>query len=95
MEELDEDGLDENMEAGSEPGFGDLPVRLHFDLGERQLTLSELMSIGPGYVFDLGREIRRAVIIRANGKPIGEGELVDIDGQIGVVILSLASPERD
>ena len=95
MEELDEDGLDEGMEAGSEPGFCDLPVRLHFDLGERQLTLSELMSIGPGYVFDLGREIRRAVIIRANGKPIGEGELVDIDGQIGVVILSLASPERD
>lgn len=89
MEELDEQGVDEGT------GFGDLPVRLHFDLGERQLTLSELMALGPGHVFDLGRELRRAVIIRANGKVIGEGELVDVDGQIGVAVLSLAPPEHD
>ena len=89
MEELDEQGVDEGT------GFGDLPVRLHFDLGERQLTLSELMVLGPGHVFDLGRELRRAVIIRANGKVIGEGELVDVDGQIGVAVLSLAPPEHD
>lgn len=89
MEELDEQGVDEGT------GFGDLPVRLHFDLGERQMTLSELMAVGPGHVFDLGRELRRAVIIRANGKVIGEGELVDVDGQIGVAVLSLAPPEND
>ncbi len=89
MEELDEQGVDEGT------GFGDLPVRLHFDLGERQLTLSELMAVGPGHVFDLGRELRRAVLIRANGKVIGEGELVDVDGQIGVAVLSLAPPESD
>ena len=89
MEELDEQGVDDTA------GFGDLPVRLQFDLGERQLTLSELMVIGPGHVFDLGRELRRAVIIRANGKVIGEGELVDVDGQIGVAVLSLAPPERE
>lgn len=89
MEELDEQGVDEGT------AFGDLPVRLHFDLGERQMTLSELMALGPGHVFDLGRELRRAVIIRANGKVIGEGELVDVDGQIGVAVLSLAPPEND
>ncbi len=89
MDELDEQGVDEGA------GFGDLPVRLHFDLGERQLTLSELMVLGPGHVFDLGRELRRAVIIRANGKVIGEGELVDVDGQVGVAVLSLAPPERE
>ena len=53
------------------------------------------MALGPGHVFDLGRELRRAVIIRANGKVIGEGELVDVDGQIGVAVLSLAPPEHD
>ncbi len=89
MDELDEQDVDDSA------GFGDLPVRLHFDLGERQLTLSELMVLGPGHVFDLGRELRRAVIIRANGKAIGEGELVDVDGHIGVSVLSLAPPERD
>ena len=96
MEELDEQGVDEGMDAamGMGAGFGDLPVRLYFDLGERQMTLSELMTVGPGHVFDLGRELRRAVIIRANGKVIGEGELVDVDGQIGVAVLSLAPPEQ-
>lgn len=89
MEELDDQGVDEGT------GFGDLPVRLHFDLGERQLTLSELMVLGPGHVFDLGRELRRAVIIRANGKVIGEGELVDVDGQVGVAVLSLAPPASE
>ncbi len=89
MEELDEQGVDEGT------GFGDLPVRLHFDLGERQLTLSELMVLGPGHVFDLGRELRRAVIIRANGKVIGEGELVEVDGQVGVAVLSLAPPASE
>ncbi len=89
MDELDEQDVDDSA------GFGDLPVRLHFDLGERQLTLSELMVIGPGHVFDLGRELKRAVIIRANGKVIGEGELVDVDGQIGVSVLSLTPPERE
>ena len=89
MDELDEQEVDDSA------GFGDLPVRLHFDLGERQLTLSELMVIGPGHVFDLGRELKRAVIIRANGKVIGEGELVDVDGQIGVSVLSLTPPERE
>ncbi len=89
MDELDEQSVDDSA------GFADLPVRLHFDLGERQLTLSELMVIGPGHVFDRGRELRRAVIIRANGKAIGEGGLVDIYGQIGVSVLSLTPPERE
>ena len=98
MEELDEQGVDEGMGGRAamdmDAGFGDLPVRLYFDLGERQMTLSELMTVGPGHVFDLGRDLRRAVIIRANGKVIGEGELVDVDGQIGVAVLSLAPPEQ-
>lgn len=89
MEDLDDQGPEEGA------AFGDLPVRLCFDLGERQLTLAELMTMGPGHVFDLGRELRRAVIIRANGRAIGEGELVDVDGQIGVAVLSLSPPERE
>lgn len=72
-----------------ENALGKMSVRLRFDLGERSLTLDELMQIGPGHVFDLGRDIRKAVTIRANGRLVGEGELVDLDGQIGVAVLRL------
>jgi type III secretion protein Q len=74
--------------------FDQIPVRLYFDLGERTITLAELKSIAPGYVFELGRELRRAVTIRVGGKKIGEGELVEIDGSIGVAVLAINSPLR-
>jgi type III secretion protein Q len=71
--------------------ISDLPIKLSFDLGERSVTLGELQAIAPGYTFDLGRDMRQAVIIRANGMRIGEGELVDIEGRTGVAVLSLSS----
>ena len=73
-----------------EPGeLDDVTVRLTFDLGERSVTLGELKSLAPGFTFDLGRDLRRVVTIRANGMPIGEGELVDIEGRVGVAVLTL------
>ena len=68
-----------------------IPVRLYFDLGERMVTLAELKTVAPGYIFELGREPRRAVTIRVNGKKIGEGELVEIDGHTGVSVLAIHS----
>jgi type III secretion protein Q len=83
MDEDEEEYLDEAE------GLGKLSVRLSFDLGRRSIPLADLMQLGPGHVFDLGRDVRKAVTIRANGNPIGEGEIVDVDGQIGVVVLRL------
>jgi type III secretion protein Q len=72
-----------------EQTLDDVTIRLTFDLGERMVTLGELRSLAPGFTFDLGRDLRRAVTIRANGMPIGEGELVEIDGRVGVSVLTL------
>jgi type III secretion protein Q len=66
-----------------------IPVRVTFDLGERTLTVAELRELKPGFTFDLGRDLRRAVAIRAQGQVIGEGELVEIDGALGVAVTSL------
>ncbi|WP_092484249.1 type III secretion system cytoplasmic ring protein SctQ [Candidatus Ichthyocystis hellenicum] len=71
------------------PSPSDLPVRLTFDVGGRRLKFKDLGAICPGYVFDLGRPLNSAVSIRANSKIIAEGELVDIDGHLGVSVTSL------
>lgn len=76
----------------SADGLDALPIRLSFDLGERTLSLAELGSIQMGYVFDLALPVSRAVTLRANGMRIGEGELVDIDGRIGVAITRINAP---
>ncbi len=92
MDEFEEQQSEEFDGNGGSVSVDDLPVRLQFDLGERMLTLAELQSVAPGYVFELGRELRRAVTIRANGRAVGDGELVEIDGQVGVLIRQLLPP---
>jgi type III secretion protein Q len=83
-----DESYDEN-EFAAHDIVSELPVKLTFDLGERVLPLGELQMVAPGYVFDLGRDLRQGVIIRANGMRIGEGELIDIEGRTGVAVLSI------
>ena len=86
------------MEAGPEPAapsaptIGDIPVRLSFVLSEHSLTVAELQNLAPGAYLPLdpapvapGRPVR----ILANGRPVGEGHLVEIDAQPAVRIARL------
>lgn len=67
-----------------------VPVALSFDLGGLTLPLGELRRVAVGQVFDLGRPLGGAVRVRANGALVGEGELVEIDGRLGVSLTRLA-----
>ncbi len=70
--------------------FDAIPVRLGFDLGARTMPLGEVRQLRPGETLILDSEIASAPIsLRANGKCIGHGELVEIDGRLGVRIIDL------
>lgn len=81
-------GADETPSA-----LDDVPVALSFDLGELQLPLSELRHLAPGQSFDLGRPLAGAVRVRANGALIALGELVEIDGRLGVALTQIGASE--
>lgn len=66
-----------------------VPVSLSFDLGEIQLPLAELSQLAAGQSFDLGRPLAGAVRVRANGLLVGLGELVEIDGRLGVALTQI------
>lgn len=83
MKDIVKDGDEDELHD-----VNNLEVNIEFDLGAQTVALSELKMITPGYVFDLGRDIRKSVTIRANGKIIGTGELVDVEGFTGVSVLS-------
>ncbi|HJV80571.1 type III secretion system cytoplasmic ring protein SctQ [Noviherbaspirillum sp.] len=72
--------------------LADIPLRITFDLGERHIPLRELASIAPGHLFDLGLAPDSAVNLRINGVRVGEGELVEIGGRIGVAVMRIAAP---
>lgn len=67
----------------------ELPVHLHFDLGQRSLCLAEVTALQVGQVLELARPLSQAVSIRANGALIGRGELLQIGGRIAVGITAL------
>ncbi|MCG8610970.1 MAG: FliM/FliN family flagellar motor switch protein, partial [Pseudomonadales bacterium] len=62
-----------------------MPVNLSFQLGELTLTLEQLQDIQPGYVFELAERLdqTRAIVV-ANGKAIGEGELIAVGETLGI-----------
>lgn len=67
-----------------------LPLQLVFDLGERSVTLAQLQVLQVGQVLDLERPLSAAVGLRVNGRLVGTGELVEIDGRLGVCVSALA-----
>lgn len=66
-----------------------LPVTLEVELARVEITLADLSRLEPGMALPLGVDRRGLVTIRAGERPVARGELVDLDGAVGVRILSL------
>lgn len=67
----------------------DAPLELSVELARFSLTLGELQRTAPGDVLVTGRRIGDAVTLRVADTALAEGELVDVDGEIGVRITRL------
>lgn len=65
-----------------------IEVTLTFELEERTVTLAELSNLKKGSVFTLTSDPQSPVRILANGKPLAQGRLVDVNGQLGVQVTS-------
>ncbi len=66
----------------------ELPVQVVFDVGQVELSVGQLRTVGEGYTFELPGVPERLVTIRANGREIGQGELVEVGEKVGVRIVS-------
>jgi flagellar motor switch/type III secretory pathway protein FliN len=79
----------ENSEAVEKnPDLSTLPVRLHVVLAEKEMTLAELGAMQSGSIIELDRDTSGEVDVALNGKLSGKGTLVEIEGKLGVKILS-------
>ncbi|EHG5995780.1 TPA: FliM/FliN family flagellar motor switch protein [Escherichia fergusonii] len=63
-----------------------IPVKLEFILHSDILTLAGLEGIYSGQMYSFPDSVEKRIEIRANGKRIGEGELVDYDGMLAVEV---------
>lgn len=66
-----------------------LPITLEVELARLELSVGELARLEPGGVLTLPVDRRGLVTLRAGERPFARGELVDLDGAVGVRILSV------
>ncbi len=71
----------------------ELPVSLQVILAEREFTLADLEKLGAGTVIELGRDESSPVQLALNGKLMGTGMLVRIEGHLGVRVVGWAGNE--
>jgi flagellar motor switch protein FliN len=68
----------------------DITVAMVVELGRVMVSAADVVQLRPGQVIELARAPGEPVDLVVDGKRIGKGELVEIDGELGVRILSLA-----
>jgi len=70
--------------------LADAPIEVVAELGRITLRADEVIGLSPGVVLGLRLERTTAVTLRIGGQPWAEGELVNVDGELGVRVTRLA-----
>ena len=66
----------------------DAPVVVRVELGSVEMKAREWAELAPGDVVALGRRVGDPAILRVGGVELARGELVQVDGEYGVRIVS-------
>ena len=74
--------------SGQELALG-TPVQLRVELGQIKMTLRELSEISTGQILNLQKAPSAPVSLVVDDRVIGRGEIVQVEGELGVRISSL------
>ncbi|MBK7860058.1 MAG: type III secretion system cytoplasmic ring protein SctQ [Archangiaceae bacterium] len=83
--------VDETLK-GSEGAelLNDIPLQVAVELARVPISAEEVVALKVGQVIDLNRVAGEPIDLSVNGKIVARGELVEVDGNLGVRVLSLA-----
>ena len=81
----EEETVDKNALAQS---LGETPIVVRVEVGSAQMTAREWSLVGSGDVIALGKRIGENVVLRVAGVEVARGELVDVEGEVGVRIVA-------
>ena len=73
-------------DANDAAGLDTLPLQLHFDMGCCHTTLGGLRTLVAGCVLPIEGGSPAAIGISTGGRTLGQGELVEVNGQLGIRI---------
>ncbi|MDR2051343.1 MAG: type III secretion system cytoplasmic ring protein SctQ [Deltaproteobacteria bacterium] len=79
----------------SEAEIDALELTLSLELAEIRLSLGELAALAPGQTLETTASPEAPITIKANGKPVGKGRLVEVGDRLGVLVSSLSPGATD
>jgi len=85
---LEGGAVDDRMDAGDL--LGDIPLQISVELARVPVTADQVVAMRVGHVLELNKSPGEPVDLSVNGKVVARGELVEVEGHLGVRILSLA-----
>ena len=72
----------------------EIPVKVQAVLGGARLQIAELLQTRAGSVIELDRRVGEPVDVYVNERLIARGELVLIDGSLGITLTEIVKQER-
>lgn len=98
VEPLEYEKLSGSAPAGGESVrdldlIADIDVQVAVEFGRVDIPVKQLLQLRRGSLVELHRRPEAQVTVLANGKPIALGDIVVVDGQVGVHIVELIDPD--
>lgn len=74
--------------------LADVSTRVSVEIGRGRTQVMNLVSMGPGSIFELDREAGDAVDVLVNGSMVGKGDIVVVGKQLGVRITKVCGVDE-
>ena len=72
----------------------DIPVKVQAVLGGASMPIEQLLSMSAGAIVELDRRVGEPIDVMVNGRLVARGELVLIDGSLGITLTEIVKQER-
>ena len=76
------------------PTFENVPVKISAVLGKTKIDVAQLRQLEDGAVIELNRKVGEPIDLYVNDRLIARGELVMVDGSLGVTMTEIVKDRR-
>jgi type III secretion protein Q len=83
------DALNDTAPAMDRATLDALTVEVSVEIAHAERTVGEVASWRPGAVLEFSTPLGEPCVVRAGGRTVARGELVDVDGRVGVRVTEL------
>lgn len=76
-------------DSDTRESLSDVEIELSIELARLEMPVAEVAALAPGVVVTTGRLVGERVAVRAGERVIAWGEVVDVEGEVGVRITEI------